>query len=165
MFWVVNFTFNLSEWGRDGSLNARFTDWPQSVIYTTVVCVTKRATSPWFHFAELTQTKYFSTVWPPEPKLWQKSKQIQNEDQKLKFDRPTETLPLNEQTNKQSKWINKYKPQNTFMKMLQKDIPTGFGVNVHQWKMEGMEIKEMGHIQYFRQGNNKDIDRVTLYHF
>lgn len=52
-----------------------------------------------------------------------------------------------------NKWINKYKPQNTLMEMTQKDIP--IGSCVHQSKMEGQKV---GQIQYFRQGNNKDIN-------
>lgn len=47
------------------------------------------------------------------------------------------------------------------MEMLREDIPVGSCVNVHQSNME-VERKKAGHVQYFRQGNNKDINRVNI---
>lgn len=120
---------------------------PTSVQYihsTLVVCMTKRAASPWFCLAE-----------PHVKKCGQSPKHNVNIT--------NQQIPprLNKQTKQMNKWTKTTKHYNR--NALKKGISIGSRVHVQQRppKKNGNK-KELLFLQYFRQDNTKDINSVNV---
>lgn len=102
----ANLYLSLSQWGtkaRAETMPFHIVAPVQYIHNTIVVCMTKRATSPWFYLAELVCNTGRVLLDPWNLNFWQ------NWRKKIKINRPTKTLsfPLNEQADKQTKQMGK----------------------------------------------------------